>query len=368
VRDSLYAERILWTGAPSLVTAPTLHRAASWLLVAVTVVTTLLAIAASYAGHMLAGKLVLFAAWTATFALLVRMVPILWAQAARFVVTDRHVIWQRGNFKRTMQRNGVSFARIAWSRKDPRVGDLELVRAVPTGALHRRLTVGFQGVAHPDRVWSIVRGAKATERSTGGWSQPIEERLEEGERVLWEGAPRRSVRSYLPLSTRRTLMAALGLLCWMAAARSVIVAAPIPQRLLTAGIEASSVAFLALVGAIGLTWIVLAVMGGWLLHQGITRKAMLDKRTRYLLTDRRVILQRGRKEIHVDRATIVDVAESEGLYGERDAFLVLDGPQARAVAAHGAFGPGERVKGFRPMMQSLPADDVMELRELLAET
>ena len=365
VRDSLYAERILWSGAPSLVSASSLHRATALLLGAVSAVTTLLAIAASQTGHILTGKLILFAAWTATFGLLVRMIPVIWAQAARFVITDRHVIWQRGTFKRTIQRKGISFARIAWSKKNPRVGDLELVRAVPTGAMNRRLTLALQGVADPDRVWSIARGAKANQQDTGGWDQPIERRLEEGEQVLWEASPHRSLRSLLPLTTRRTLMAALGVLCWMVAVRTVMVAAPISHRLMAAGIEASSVSFLTLLGAMALTGVVLVVVGSWLLHHGITRKVLLDRKTRYLVTDRRVILQRARMEIHVDRGTIVDVADSEGLYGERDAFLVMDGPQARALAAHGAFGPGERVKGFLPMMQSLTEDEVDSLRALL---
>jgi len=121
------------------------------------VVTTLLAIAVSQTTHHPAGTLLFFAGWCATFAIAVRMGPVIWNQSVRFTVTDRHVVWKRGRWTRTIQREGISFARIRWSRRDPGVGDLELVRAVPTGALNRRLTVALQGVAAPDRIWSIVR-------------------------------------------------------------------------------------------------------------------------------------------------------------------------------------------------------------------
>jgi hypothetical protein len=337
----------------------------AWLLAGMSAIATLLAVAGSQAGHVATGKLILFAAWTATFALLVRAVPVLWAQAARYTVTDRHVIWQSGQLKRTVQRAGISFARITWHRRNPEVGDLDLVRAVPTGAMHRRLTLTLQGVAAPHRVWAIVRGAQTMTGQEGGGNVPPEQRLDEGEAVRWAARPKRSWLAVLPLSTRRTLTTALGALCGMVGVRTVLVGVSMMGRLLDAGIAPWSLGFLSLLGAIGLTVVLLGALGGWMLHAGITRKPWLDAKTRYVLTNQRFILERGRQELHVTRSAIVDLVDRKGLYGGRDAYLILDGPQARAVSAQGAFGPGEGVRGFRPMLQALDVEQVQALREEL---
>lgn len=364
-RDSLFAERVRWTGTPKQVIASPLHRAMAWLLGTFSAISTLLAIAGSQAGHGSTGKLVIFAAWTASVALAVRMLPVLFAQAARFTVTDRHVIWQGGKLKRTMQRAGISFARITWHKNNPHVGDIDLVRAVPTGALRRRLTLTFEGVAAPHRVWSIVRGAQTLAGQEGGGNVPPEERLDAKESVRWTGSPTLSWRAWLPLTTRRTLTAALGLLCWMFALRSVLVGLPVLERLLDGGIPLTSLAFLCLAASILLTVAALVTLGIWFLHVGITRKPWMDRKTRYLVTNQRLILLRGRRELHVDRSAIVDVVDRNGLYGERDAYLILDGPHSRAVSAQGVFGPGERVRGFRPMLQGLTKQELQALRQEL---
>jgi hypothetical protein len=337
----------------------------AWLLATFSAISTLLAIAGSQAGHGATGKLILFAAWTATVALAVRMVPVLFAQAARFTVTDRHVIWQGGKLKRTMQRAGISFARITWHRNNPQVGDIDLVRAVPTGALRRRLTLTFQGVAAPHRVWAIVRGAQTLPGQEGGGDVAPEQRLDAMEAVRWTAAPMPSWRAWLPLSTRRTLTAALGVLCWMFALRSTLVGIPVLERLLAGGIPLTSLAFVCLSASILLTVASLVALGGWFLHVGITRKPWMDRKTRYLVTNQRLILLRGRRELHVDRAAIVDIVDRNGLYGGRDAYLILDGPHSRAVSAQGVFGPGERVRGFRPMLQGLTEQQLHTLRKEL---
>lgn len=365
-RDSLFAERVRWTGAPKEVIASVFHRALAWLLASISIVSTLLAIAASQAGHGSTGKLVLFAAWAATFALAVRMVPVLWAQAARFTVTDRHVIWQCGKLKRSIQRDGISFARITWHRRNPRVGDLDLVRAVPTGALHRRLTLTFQGVSAPHRVWAIIRGAQTVPGLEGGGDVALEKRLDEGEEARWSTRPLASWRSWLPMSTRRTLTAAVGGLCMMASGRTVMVGVPMVERLIDGGIAPTSIAFMSLIAAVSMTVVLLMLLGVWLMHVGITRKPWLDRQTEYLVTNHRVIIKRGRRELHVDRHAVVDLAERDGLYGGRDVFLVLDGPQSRALSAQGAFGPAEGVRGFRPMLQALTPRGVESLRAELA--
>ncbi len=362
-RDSLYSETIVWSGEPAAVAAPSVYRAAAWVLAITSTVSTLLAIAAARGAHLAAGKLVVFAAWCATFSLLVRMLPVIWAQAARFIVTDRHVIWSRGKFKRTMQRNAISYARINWRRDNPGVGDLELVRAVPTGALHRRLTLALQGVTAPDRVWSIVRGVPAT-AAGGDGRRPLAQRLDEGERVVWSGRPASSWRGWLPLSGRRSLLTFLGAACMIAAVRTVVTTAPIGAHLVSAGVPVWSITFITLVGAFALTTGLLFGIAGAFLYRGILRKPLLDRRTQYLVTNRRVLIQRGFKEIHLDRSNVVDIVDRKGVYGGSDVYLVMDGPQARALAASGAFGPGEGATGFLPVLRGV--SEVDELRAAFA--
>jgi hypothetical protein len=47
---------------------------------------------------------------------------------------------------------------------------------------------------------------------------------------------------------------------------------------------------------------------------------------------------------------VIDAPAGEGL---RHVFLVLDGPRARALAASGAFGEGDRGPELRPVLESL---------------
>lgn len=352
MRDPLFSERIIWSGRPSTVNVAALYRLTAWVFAIVATVSTLLALASSQAQQQAVGRLVLFAAWSATFGLLVRTVPAVWAQAARFTVTDQHVIWSRGRLTRIMQRQGISYARIRWNRRKPGTGDLELVRAVPTGALQRRLTLALQGLAQPDRIWDIVRDAQSPARS-GSWRLPITQRLEDGETILWKGGPVRSIKSWLPLSTRRSLLTAFGLLCLFTAGRTTVVLWSLPGKLLTGGIQASSMPFLALMGAVALTIALLGGMGLGLCYEGLAAKPWGDRHSVYLVTTRRVLMQRAHEELHLDRRLVVDVIERESPYGGYDVYLVLDGPQSRALSAQGAFGPGEGARGFLPVLQGV---------------
>jgi hypothetical protein len=151
----------------------------------------------------------------------------------------------------------------------------------------------------------------------------------------------------------------------MFALRSTLVGIPVLERLLAGGIPLTSLAFVCLSASILLTVASLVALGGWFLHVGITRKPWMDRKTRYLVTNQRLILLRGRRELHVDRAAIVDIVDRNGLYGGRDAYLILDGPHSRAVSAQGVFGPGERVRGFRPMLQGLTEQQLHTLRKEL---
>ena len=88
--------------------------------------------------------------------------------------------------------------------------------------------------------------------------------------------------------------------------------------------------------------------------------------THYLVTNRRVLIQRGHEELHLDRDRIVDVIDAPGqAAGVTDLFLVLDGPRARALEASGAFGELERTPYLRPVL--LAVEDVDGARRVLGQ-
>ena len=127
---------------------------------------------------------------------------------------------------------------------------------------------------------------------------------------------------------------------------------------------------LLLVSGVGLGIGLLAVVAvgtGW--AAGL-RPRQLARETRYFVTDRRVLIRRGREELMLDRSRIAYVisAPSNRLVprwsGLRDVFLVLDGPQARALAASGAFG-GESDGTLQPVLQAI--DDADTVGSLLRE-
>jgi hypothetical protein len=95
------------------------------------------------------------------------------------------------------------------------------------------------------------------------------------------------------------------------------------------------------------------------------RTGYLVAHTRYLVTNKRVLIQRRSEELHLDRSKILDVIETpkgDGLY---DLFLVLDGPRARAVAASGAFGEIARGPNLRPVFEAV--EDAESVSKILRD-
>jgi hypothetical protein len=84
-----------------------------------------------------------------------------------------------------------------------------------------------------------------------------------------------------------------------------------------------------------------------------------------LITDKRVLIQRRGEELHVDRSKIVDVIDAPAGDGLSNVFMVLDGPQARALAASGAFGEVDRSPHLRPVFESVA--DAEGARRVLGE-
>jgi hypothetical protein len=336
-RDSFFGEQVVWSGRPKVVVTPTVYRVASAVCAVASAITTASAIVVASALGASPSSLLAFAAWMATLAIALGYLPRWWRAELEFQITEKHVIVRRGRLRRTVERRAISYARIHWYPGQPDVGDLELVRAVPTGALRRRLSIVLAGVIGPDRVWATVRGVVPA-CSAGNRQRLLSQRLDEDERVLWSGQPAHVWTAWLP-SDRRTL-GALGLSVAMSAAAVAASTHAIAalRRLVEGGYEVDSVWFVALVASVTLT---VAMLGSAALAIGyfaVVQPARLAAQTRYLVTDRRVLIQRGTEELHLDRAHVVDVIDAPRRGGLHDVFLVLDGPRAAALAPSGAFG------------------------------
>jgi hypothetical protein len=91
--------------------------------------------------------------------------------------------------------------------------------------------------------------------------------------------------------------------------------------------------------SVGAVLLLAGIAGYW----AIFRPRRLAVQTRYVVTDRRVLIQRGSEELHLDREHIVDIIDAPIDDGRHDLFLVLQGPNARAHALAGAFGERVRV-------------------------
>lgn len=361
-RDSLFGEAIVWAGRPKIVTVPVGYRIAASVMAMVALIALAFAILVATALHAPVGGLILFAGWSSTLAVALRYGPAIWRSEIEYVVTDKHVMWKRGRIRRTIDRGAISYARIHWHPNVPGLGDLELVRAVPTGALRRRLSLLLPGVIAPDRLWAIIRGVPAS-GGAGDGHRPLAQRLDDGERVLWSARPISSWREWLPGDRRQIMTATIGAIVALAFVRQLKTAIPAARHVLAGGLPTTSPAFIALVMAVALTAVLLACVAVGLGYVALVRPARLVQKTRYLITDRRVLIQRGDEELCLDRQRIVDVIDSPGQRGLHDIFLVLDGPRARALAASGAFGERDIEDGLVPVFHSVA--DPEEVSQLL---
>ena len=90
----------------------------------------------------------------------------------------------------------------------------------------------------------------------------------------------------------------------------------------------------------------------------------MGRGTEYLLTDRRLVVVRGRDELHVDRSRIVDVVRRNAPGKLEHLFLVLDTPGSRALADSGA------MRSLLPARDALlpvlyEVQDAREVQEML---
>lgn len=360
-RDTVFGEKVVWQGRPQVVATPQMLGQIGVLCGVMAVISTLFGVVQALAIGMAPTASLAFAAWCGTLGLVSVQGPKIWLAEARFLVTENHVIFQRGLFRRSIERRSISFARIFWDKKHPGVGDIELVRAVPTGALRRRLMLRLSGVAAPDRLWAIIRGEEAV-APTGFGERPLSQRLDAGERVLWSAQPSVSFRVYVPQGKREWSLVALSAVLLIVLVRMTWSGVPTLRKVIGAGLPASSAAFVALALGLGLAALVIAAMAGYFVYDAVVRRARLATETRYLITDKRVLIQRGSEELHLGRDRIVDIIQTPAGPGCQDVFLVLDGPRARALAASGAFGEMDRSPHLRPVFEAVQdADSVSQI-------
>lgn len=349
-RDSLFGERIIWQGRCRAASVPFASKVVAWSAAVVSAVMLCYAVVLAESLALPVGGMVLSAAWCATISLFAWRLPIWWRSQIEYVVTEGRVIWRRGAIRRSIERRQISYALVRWSTHDSSAGDLVLVRAVPTGALRRTLSLTLSDVEAPDRVWALIRGVEPSV-PLGSCERPLTQRLDPGERVLWSAAPLAS-----PWTTRRFATAATAAALVLAFVRQA--ARSIPRLVDVVQALPPSLAAFLLVGA-SLAMLMLFAVATGVTYAAFVRPSRLTRQTRYFVTDARVLIRRGDEELSLDRSHIAYVidAPSRRLH---DVFLVLDGPHARAFAPSGAFGGEDHgVEGLRPVFASIDDADTV---------
>ncbi len=336
-----------------MVETPPLFRAISGLWFMVSASATCFALVVAWGLDASPAALLVFAAWTATLGLVTLHGPRLWLEKVEYIITEGHVIWRRGPLRRVISRGSINYARIFWNPDNASVGDIELVRAVPTGALRRRLLLRLRGLAAPDRVWSLIRGTESRSEGTNSGRKAISQRLDQGERVLWSSSPVIGWRRFVPSGRRNWRTLGLGSLIVLATLNVTVRLARNLTVLLDAGLSEHPGALAALIVGEVCAMVLLLVVASYLIYHSLLLPARQLTRTRYLITNRRILIQRENEELHLDRSQVVDVIDIPGSRGHNDVFFVLDGPSARAVELSGAFGESDRDTNLRPIFEAL---------------
>lgn len=338
----LPSERVLWHGRPARGVARDPH----WLLGAVLLFAFSL-VAALFSALLYVAELEgvrqtgAMALYLFVLGSAVLIAPSLLHDSCEYLVTEHRVLWRRGRVQRWIDRKGISYARIVWNATSQGIGHLELVRATPFGPLSRRQRLVLHNVVAPDRLYACIRGVTPVDQ-LGDPELPVTDRLDDGERLLWGGGPQGFLLGWRDIAT-----ALLGAFVLWLAMRYGGQASGVLVDLERLGLQVRSWTWLLLFLATALSWSVIASVGAWLLWHGLIRARAMGRDTEYLVTNRRVLIRRGRTELSLDRKGIVDVAVVEVGSGCRHVFLILDAPEARALSDSGA------------MMPIMPARDIV---------
>lgn len=329
----LPSEQVLWHGRPK----PNVPRALVWLVApalffAFALVAALFAALLSVVGIAAVRSTAFLAFYLFMTGASILLLPHLLLDGCAYLVTDRHVIWKRGELRRVLERRAITYGRIHWHRSVPGVGSLELVRAAPFGPFSRTQRLMLHDVEAPDRLLALIRGT--TPGAFAGYCDvPLTDRLDDGESVLWGSAP-----AGMRLGRAELLTAALGCgvlgvgLAYGHRIASLLVSF---ER---SGLPVRSATWTLLFLASLISATVILSVGATLLWKGLWGARAAGSDTEYILTESRVIIRRGSTELSVDRARVVDVAEQASTGGLSDLYLILDGPRANALNLSGALG------------------------------
>lgn len=329
----LYSEQVLWEGRP----AGDVPRDRVWLysplvLLSFGTVAGLFALLLHHTGIPAFRETAAVGLYFGVTAVALTLVPRYLFDRCTYVLTDARVILRRGASQRSMDRRAITFARIRWHRSVPGVGHLELVRAVPFGPLSRKQRLLLRDVERPDILLARIRGATPGEHAGDG-EVDLAERLERGEQVLWGAGPEGWLFGWrdVSISLLGAGLCSVGLLYGYRVAAIVL-------GLEDLGLQVRSWTWALLFLATSLSWATIMSIGVGLLWHGVWRARELGRHTEYMLTNRRLLIRRGRTELSVDRRRIVDVVDTPGAGGGKHLFLILDAPHARALADSGALG------------------------------
>ncbi len=329
----LPSERVLWQGGPKL----GVPRDQRWtygplLVIALAVVCALFAGLLHVSGIPAVRPMAFTSFYLLLTAVAARLLPRYLLDPCEYMITDRHVIWRRGQLRRTMDRRGITYARIHWHRSVPGVGHLELVRAVPFGPLSRKQRFLLHDVEAPDVLFALIREAQPMEFA-GYADVKLTDRLDRGERVLWGSAP-----AGWRLGRSELVTAAVGLLVLFGGAMYAYRTGAILVGLEQVGLPVRSWTWVLLFSVILISGSVMLIAGSALLWHGLWGARAGGSRTEYVLTDSRLLIRRGLVELSVDRRRIVDVAALPSTPGCCNLHLILDAPDARALDDSGALG------------------------------
>jgi len=339
----LPSERVLWHGGP----VRGLSRGLRWRLPPI-LFGVLAADSALFAGLLYAAEIhalrptLSMVAYLSVTAIAFYVAPYFLLDPCEYLVTDRRVLWRRGRFRRTIDRHAITLARIAWHPNAPGVGNLELERAVPFGPFKRTQRLVLHDVKAPDALFAILRDVEPSERA-GDIDVKLADRLDADESLLWGGAPERAAPDWREWSTAVggvVLIAFAGAYEWRMATQLL------DFEML--GMQVRSWTWVFFFASTFLAFGTMLAIGGYLFWYGLFRSRAMVLDTEYLLTERRLLIRRGRTELSVDRRRIVDVAQEPRANGLYTMFLILDGPDARALGDSGA------LSSMTPAKDSVP--------------
>ena len=177
----LPSEQVLWQGTPvRRVSRDLLWRVGPLLVSAIALISALFS-ALLYAARLPGSQqMAIVAGYLTVLAAAFWLAPHFLHDECEYLLTDRRVLWRRGNFQRWIDRQGLSYARVIWNGVTPGVGHLELVRATPFGPLSRKQRLVLHNLHAPDRVLARVRGVQPMAQ-LGDPDLALTDRLDEGE-------------------------------------------------------------------------------------------------------------------------------------------------------------------------------------------